>query len=1094
MSLLQIRLLGDFCLTSGSDVVEGVDTPRLQSLLAYLLLHRHAAQLRQHLAFLFWPDSSEAQAHTNLRNLLHLLRHALPNAEQFLRSDATTLQWIGSAPFTLDVDDFQGAVAHAHLADGAHDSAIFRAALQDAVALYPGDLLPSCYDDWIVPERERLRQAYIDCLEQLVQLCEQQHEFAVAAQYAQRILSCDPLREEVCRTLMRLYAVSGERASALRTYHTCVTVLHRELGVEPAAETTAAYARLLSSDGQQIPPPVWPTPLTVAAAPLVGRRQEWGMLLDTWRSVAQQQTRFLLIQGEPGIGKTRLAEELVTWLDAQGIVTATARCHGSYGEVAFEPAVAWLRAKPLRERLTLLNDPWLTELARLLPELLLERTDLPRPEPLAESQQRQRIFEALTRAILADKRPKLLLLDNLQWCDRETLAWLSHLLHFDRTASLFVVATLRAEEIPQEHPALSLIRELRRENTISEIELTRLSRAETVTLAEEIANSHIAPGVAEQLFRETEGNPLFVVEMVRAAAQAASGDSQKAPRELVLPSELPSSLQAIIEAHLMQLSVGARELTGLAATIGREFTFDILARASNLAENDLVRYLDEAWQRRIVRERGANAYDFSHDKIREVTYASLSSSRRRTYHRRVAEALERVESGKPGAVSAQLAVHHEQAGCLVEAIQSFRRAAEFARSVGANMDAIGYVGEGLRLLRTLPDTRERTELEIELLITSGSLQIATRGYADPEVQEIYERAQSLCLQIEHTSHLHTVRVGRMMGHIVRSELLLARSLGEVLLEAAGHSGDTALLLEAHIMLGIALFYLGEFGSARMHLEAGINFFDPAVHGTHAIIYGQDPEVAGLSYLGLTLWFLGYPDQAMATIRAAVDKSQRISHFYSLAMALFALGWLHQLRHEVQAAHEVAQRSTQLCSERGFLFWLALAQGLHTWVLSEQVGPQQSIGQLQQHLMEYSATGAALSGTYWLVLLAEMHQKMDQKSEGLAILSTALAVAHNSGERFYEAELWRLEGALLSPLTADNQNEIEARLLRALAIARQQGAKLMELRTLLSFHRLLPAQNRQANMQQQLVECYTWFSEGFATPDLLEAGAVVSEMR
>ena len=147
MSLLQIRLLGDFCLTSGSDVVEGVDTPRLQSLLAYLLLHRHAAQLRQHLAFLFWPDSSEAQAHTNLRNLLHLLRHALPNAEQFLRSDATILQWIDSAPFTLDVDDFQRAGAHAHLADGAQDSAILRAALQKAVDLSHGDLLPSVYDN-----------------------------------------------------------------------------------------------------------------------------------------------------------------------------------------------------------------------------------------------------------------------------------------------------------------------------------------------------------------------------------------------------------------------------------------------------------------------------------------------------------------------------------------------------------------------------------------------------------------------------------------------------------------------------------------------------------------------------------------------------------------------------------------------------------------------------------------------------------------------------------------------------------------------------------------------------------------------------------
>ncbi len=1093
MPQLQIRLLGDFYLAYDSQPLAAINTPRLQALLAYLLLHSHAAQSRQYLAYLFWPDSSEAQAHTNLRNLLHLLRHTLPEPDTFLGVDSMTLQWISSAPYTLDVDEFQQAIANAWQAESEGDPVSYQAFMQDAISLYHGDLLPSCYEDWIISERERLRQVHIDCLEQLTQFLEQRREFAKATRYARILVNCDPLREAGYRTLMRLYSSNGERASALRAFHSCTSALQRELGVEPSAETTAAYQSLISGDGPKALLPRQPTPLAVLAAPLVGRRQEWNLLLEAWHSLDQGQSRFVLILGEAGIGKTRLAEELVNWLESQGVATATACCHGAFGEVAFAPPVAWLRTRSLYDQIAMLSDSWLTELARLLPELLSEHPHLPHPEPLAESRQRQRIFEALSRAIRVGNRPYLLVLDNLQWCDRETLSWLQTLLQPDSAALVLVVATMRDDEVTPNHPAMALIRELRRSSSLMEIEVSRLNPTETSTLASRIANAKIDPSVAERLFLETEGNPLFVVEMVRAALHASNEGDRRAGRDLVLPSQLPLGLQAVIEARLMHLSPGARELLGLAATIGREFTYDVLLQASDLDEQSLVRYLDEAWQCRVISERGTSAYDFSHDKIRQIAYLNLSKSRRRSYHRRIAKALELVYSDTMGPISGRLAVHYEQAGRTMAAVQSYRRAAEYANSVGAYVDAVGYVDDGLRQLAGLPQTPEHAEREIELLLTSGSLQIATKGYAAAEVQQVYERAESLCQQIDHSAHLHTVRVGLMMCHIVRSELRLARSLGEQLLDSASLAQDVALLLEAHIMLGITLFYMGEFTQAREHLRAGIDLYNPQLHGTHASVYGQDPDVAGLSFLGLTLWFLGYPNQALDTIRAAVELSRRIGHSYSLGMSLFALGWLHQLRHEVQAAHEVAVHNMELCSERGFVFWLALANGLHSWVLAEKANPKQGLIHLEQNMREFADTGARLSGAYWLGLLAGLHHKMNQSAKGLAAVSTALAVAEASGERFYEAELWRLEAELLLARPHNNQDEAETRLQRALTIAQHQKAKSLELRVWLSLSRLHLAQDRQESTRQKLAECYAWFNEGLDTPDLLDAKAVLAAL-
>lgn len=667
---MQVQLLGEFRVVYG-DVAVAINAHRLQSLLAYLILHRGAPQPRRHLAFLLWPDTSEAQAHTNLRNLVHLLRRALPEADRFLHADSLTLQWRPDAPCVVDVVAFEDALA--------------RGALREAVRHYRGDLLPGCYDDWVTPERERLRQDFTGALERLLHEAEAERDYATATIYAQRLLQQDPLREEPYGHLIRLYALRGDRAAALRTYHACATLLGRELGVEPGPAIRSAYERLLEAGAQAPPAPL------AAALPLVGRDEAWARLLGAWRAAPSSAgtpggARLLLVTGEAGIGKTRLVEELLAWTARQGILAAVAHCYAAEGSLAYAPLAAWVQALPLPA----LEPVWLTEVARLRPALLAERPGLAAPGPLVEAWQRSRLFEALARAALAAGQPLLLVLEDVQWCDRDTLEWLHYLLRFDPKAPLLVVATLRAEEVGADHPVWALRAALEHKGQFVGVELGPLGAADTATLAGHAAGRALAPPLAARLYRETEGNPLFVVECVRAGLHDAAPGPELAG--------LPPRVQAVVGARLAQLSPPARDLVGLAATVGREFTFAVLRLASDVDEDSLVRALDELWQRRIVREQGPDGYDFAHDLLREAAYAGLSSARRRLLHRRVAEALVEVHSGEPGPFAAQVAAHYEQANLAEPAAAWYRRAAVAARRIFANAEALRCLERALALL------------------------------------------------------------------------------------------------------------------------------------------------------------------------------------------------------------------------------------------------------------------------------------------------------------------------------------------------------------------------------------------------------------
>ncbi len=684
LSTLHLTLLGQFSLLVDRRPVGMTAPARLPELLTYLVLHPQP-HARRDIAFLLWPDTSEAQAQANLRKLVYQLRVALPEVAARLQIDARRLHWQPDAAVTCDFPLFTAALARVAQAVTDGDEADRRLALQQAVALYGGDLLRSSDVEWILPLREQLRRTFFATLEGLILLLESRGEYAAAIEAAHRLVAEDPLHEASYRYLMRLYATRGDRADALHVYHTCATVLQRELRVDPSPTTHAVYEALLTSDAS-VPQPA--VPQLIAEPGLVGRRTEWAQLQAAWSAARTGRPRLLLLVGDAGIGKTRLTVEFIEWVARQGCATATAHCYAAEQGLAYATVVAWLRAL----HGIALVAPWQQELVRLLPEL--GDGTLPPDPPAAGGQ--QQLFEALARALLTTQ-PCLYFVDDLQWCDPESLTWLHFLLHFDSQAQVLIVGTLRPEEVGADHPLQALLTSQARAGRLHEIALGPLDAAETTRLATELATHEIAADAATRLYRETEGNPLLVVEMVRAALEPSAVGVLRLARPPRSTSALPPRVQALLQARLAPLSAEAREVVNLAAVIGREFSLAMLARAGRWDEEALVRALDELWQRRIIRERGDDAYDFSHDKLREIAYVSLGLARRRMLHRQVAQTLIALPAGVGAGVTGA-AAHFERAGLPAEAVRYYQQAGAEALRVFAPATAIAALERAIHLL------------------------------------------------------------------------------------------------------------------------------------------------------------------------------------------------------------------------------------------------------------------------------------------------------------------------------------------------------------------------------------------------------------
>ena len=499
-------------------------------------------------------------------------------------------------------------------------------------------------------------------------------------------------------------------------------------------------------------------------------------------------------------------------------------------------------------------------MARILPELLCDFPDLPPVEPMSGYGQRQRFFQALARAILNAPQPLLLLIDDLQWCDRETLEFLHFLLRSDPTARLLIVGTARIEELPDQHALRPLLLDLRATIGVTEIALPPLDAAETAMLASRLIDSDIEIDTAMRIYQETEGNPLFIVERMRAGLEHFAEREQGAEQQERQPCGgwspgIPSKAQAVIASRLAQLSPPAREVVALAATIGRAFALDLLMRASGGDEETITDALDELWQRRIIREQDATSYDFTHDKLREVAYAEISAPQRRLLHRRIAHSLEAMLADDLDAVSAQIAAHYDRAGDAERAIPYYERAAAVAQRVYANEDAIELLLRALALLDRLPGGMKRDKQELTLLLKLGAIYRVTRGWTAPELERLVDRTLVLCDTVGDDEQRMNALYGQESLLVVQGRLERMLSVADEL-QALYERGQGVAPPLSRMMLAGSRMHMGRLQEAEEAFAQIIENPSPNLGQPLEVVQGWNFEVHTRAWQAHALWLLG----------------------------------------------------------------------------------------------------------------------------------------------------------------------------------------------------------------------------------------------
>jgi predicted ATPase len=629
--------------------------------------------------------------------------------------------------------------------------------------------------------------------------------------------------------------------------------------------------------------------------------------------------------------------------------------------------------------------------------------------------------------------------------------------------------------------------------------LNHLSHTQVEQLVNRMTDGKTLPQeVLAQIVEKTDGVPLFVEEITKAILESGQLKALDGHYELTgsfATFAIPATLQDSLMARLDRLMTG-KVIAQLGATIGRQFSYVLLQAVAQLDASTFQRELERLVEAELLYQRGLPpqaSYLFKHALIQDAAYQSLLKSTRQQYHQRIAHVLEEQFPETAEAQPELLAHHYTEAGLIAQAVQYWYKAGQSAVQRSAHVEAIAHLRQGLELLKTLPETSERTQREVDLLIRLGASLRARQGTGALEVGETYTYARQLCQHLEDPQRLIPVLNGLWNYHLVRADLQTTHALGEQLLTLAQQAQDPALLVAAHRALGATLFYLGETTLAYTHFVQGMALYDPQQHRASAFLSGDDAGVICHILAAWALWCLGYPDQGLARNDEAVTLAQHIVHPFSLSFVLGFAAVFHQFRREGHTAQECAEASISVATVQGFPHWRARGVVLRGWALVQQEQVKEEIEQINQGLRAICATGGEIQQPYFLALLAEVHGTLGEPEAGLAVLTEALTLMDKTGECWYEPELYRLKGELLLAQSPDNHTEAETCFQHAITIAQSQQAKSWELRSVTSLARLWQHQGKRQEAHDLLAPVYGWFTEGFDTADLKEAKAMLDEL-
>ena len=854
---------------------------------------------------------------------------------------------------------------------------------------------------------------------------------------------------------------------------------------------------------------------------MVGRERELASLLRVLDDAASRRGGLVLISGEPGVGKTRMADEVAAAADVKRLAILVGHCSEHDEAVAYLPFVEILenfieRTPDPNSLRTALGDQG-TELARLIPKLKSILPELPPPLDLPPAQARRLLFNCFFDFVarIASERPTLMILEDLHWADDSTSSLLDHLTQRLSDLPLMVIGTYRDAELNVTRPLAKTLEDLLRGRLATRVRLKGLPRDGVAAMLNTLSGKSAPAVVVGEVFAETEGNPFFVEELFRHLEEEnLLYDSAGQFRAKLQIAELdaPPNVRLVVARRLARLSDLTQKMLATAAVIGRFFSFETLQASSDADADSILECVEEAEKAGLVfsvADSPKARFGFSHELIRQAVLAALSVARRQRLHLEVADAIERTcfaarESKYSRSIddhAAELAHHYERGGNPAKAVEYCLRAIVRFADLGSNAEVLTQFESGLELLQQLPDDVRRAELEIDLRTAAGGTLGDSKGFASPEAAQSATRAMLLSRR-PGISWQKTwgALYENMFVHLTRPDLRKACESAAELVALAEEHGSTEHLADARTYWALARMYSGEFEIAAGDFDQAWMLLESMAKPHRAgqmpqartTLWRQGPRQNNRALSGWNLWFLGYPDQA----RERVNVATAIAHSGLKTMLADIHGYAtytFELSREPDQMRARAEARLALSLESDYAAGRALSEIYLGWADVLAGDLDGGIVRMRLHLSQLRTAGFEVAAAYHLALIATALGKAGRFDEALRTIEESFAIIDRTGQRHCEAEVYRLKGELLLVQRASNAVDAEKFFRTAIEIARKQHAKSWELRATTSLARLLIKQRHRAEARAMLAEIYSWFTEGFDTSDLKDAKALLDEL-
>jgi tetratricopeptide (TPR) repeat protein len=841
----------------------------------------------------------------------------------------------------------------------------------------------------------------------------------------------------------------------------------------------------------------------------VGRDSERATLLGLVDQAMRGQGRVAMVVGPPGVGKTRIATEAGAEASGRGFMTLAGNCYDREDPIPFIPFVEILEemfataASPESFRQAIGESA--SEIARLLPQLRRLFPDIPAPVELPPAQSRRILFSAIAKVLakMCARTPVFVLLEDLHWGDEGTLSLVSYLSEAISRLPILIVGTYRDLALNIDSPLAATLEELTRRHLLEHIRLKGLPEDSVGAMLGALSKQKAPETLVSLFYKETAGNPFFIEELYFSLVERErllDSGGEFRPDLKFEEGDLPQSVRLVVARRLTRVTEETRRVLDTAAVIGRSFTFELLEASTTTEAEELLDCVEEAEGAGFVVssvEYSDVQFRFSHELIRQAIVSTIFPVRRQRLHLEIAEAIKSLHAPELEEHAEDLAHHFWQAGAAANPLEAARYVAIAAKQAGArsaNQEAIAHLKKGLKILRRAQDSPERRQLELQIQMNLGTATIYAKGYSASEVEEAFAKARTLSHELRDNVQLFHVLRSLAGFYSVRGDYRTGGELTTECLSIARSSEDPLLLLAARMLMGSWSCWLGDFPEALKHLEFCSDLHDPLIQNSHAFAVGQDFGVAYLSRMSHVLWFLGYPDQSLRKTRKALALARKVAHPFSLAYALYFASVHGQFRGDVAMAQEYAEEAASLSWNQGFPIWTAGATFMRGWALAQQ-SPAAGMAQMNEGLDLWRVLGAEQGLAYFFALLAEMHGKMGEVSEGLSLLDEMSAFISRTGEYMYHAEMYRLRGELLNGVgaSATDPQEIEDLFKRAITISREQNSKSMELRASMSLSRFWSNAGKGEQARQHLGAILSWFKEGFETQDLKRATVLLEQL-